>query len=198
MILLHDIAVSGSAVSTVSQLGLGAIAGGLVSALISGLFATRRERDAARRVWLGEALSSFYSPVSTKLELMYQCNETLRVERAQRDPAIPVRQGSVEAKTERNLVQANVALLREVGKIVEDNLHYVDSSELRDAAITFLRDRNIDDLKRQANLADEMLADDHGIVMFPLGPSERPTFQQLVERDFGEKGTEFRSLSGGG
>ena len=38
---------------------------------------------------------------------------------------------------------------REVTRIIEENLHYVDSSELEDAAVAYLSDSHLADWQRQ-------------------------------------------------
>lgn len=46
-------------------------------------------------------------------------------------------------------MEANVRTRREVTRIIEENLHYADSSELQDAAFAYLSDSHISDWHRQ-------------------------------------------------
>ena len=182
--------------STLGGLGVGAVLGAAIAALITGLLTGRRERTAARRAWLGEALANFYGPVSAKLEMYYEWNRRLWQEQeAMRDNEGELRITEDEMAVLQRAVQSNVKLRREVQIIVEGNLHYVDEPEMRELAIAYLADGYMDDWKCAAIGADEALEAGKGMVI--VTEPERTRFIQLVSECFEAKGREFRELSGG-
>ncbi len=171
-------------------LGLGALG----AATLTTVSTARRDRRAARRDWLDKALAAFYVPVYTKLELGYQWNEQLRRERAERGSE-PADADGVEVRVERKLVLANVELRAEVRKTVEANLHYVESPELRAAALTYLRDVYVDEWRQEVSGIVDALASDRGIILMPVEQPQRETLHQLVKAEFERLGAEFRTLS---
>lgn len=197
--MISRVHVTASVVTTLGQLGVAATIAALVTAVLTARATRKRERDNARRAWLGEALANFYGPVATRLELTYQWDHDLCAEIERRRGAHaasgepPAMFPTTEDKLLWKLVGANVRMRREVTRIIEDNLHYVDSADLQDAAVAYLSGSHISDWKRQVlERPDEPT---RGIVM--LGDHEEPRseFHVLVKAAFDAKGREFRKLS---
>lgn len=183
------------------KFGLGAIIGGAVVAALSGLLTSRRERTAARRQWLDQALASFYAPVSTKLEVMHLRSEelleevrTVRKREAEADepPVFPTWHDKMLQRLARESIDSTAALAR----VIESNLQYVASAELREAAVDYLAAEQLNEWRRDLAGSRERLAQGHGLVLIPDEKEERPRFHRLVRDEFERLGAEFRRLSG--
>lgn len=125
------------------------------------------------------------------LEVAHQWND--RIHREHREPREePIVYGGVETKVEVRLVQANVALRTEVTRLIEENLHYAESPELRAAAIEYIRDSYIDEWRRDATGFAERAG--QGLVAFG-DTATRERFHEIVAAEFERVGDEFRALS---
>ena len=166
------------AVSVIGALGLGAVAG----AIVNTYSASRRDRVQGRREWLQEGLVKFYTPIATKLDVHYQVNVRMWKFLNEHTPSNDERM---------MMVERNLKLLAEVREIVEDNLHYADSPDLRQEALEFIAGREINELQRQFATARAGKL----TVGVPAEVPPRSKFQELVEAEFQAKSEEFRSLS---
>lgn len=185
-----------SVATTLGQLGAAAVVAAIVGGLIAARAAGRRERETARRAWLGEALERFYGPVSAKLEMYYEWNRRLWEEgEAKRDEKGELLQTELDMTVIRKAVRANIKVHDDIRAIVEASLHYVDEPELRKEALAFLADRYIDDWRRDAGGLDKLIAENRGWVI--VTEPERTRFMTLVADRFEAKASEFRKLSGG-
>jgi len=187
----------------IGKLGVGVVIGGLSVAIITSLLTGRREKTAARRAWLEQALASFYAPVSTKLEVMYLRSQELEQEvreartRREGDEGDPPVFPTFEDKMLQRLVQENISTDAELARVIESNLHFVATAELREAALEYLSTAHVRSFHRDVAGTSERLARGHGLIVIPEDPPERPKFHALVREEFQRQSAEFRRLSGG-
>ncbi|HEX4438340.1 MAG TPA: hypothetical protein VH061_16260 [Solirubrobacteraceae bacterium] len=196
---LHPTIASGT--SFLKEAGVPAVVAAIVAALITARSTTGRERKAARRHWLADALAAFYGPVGAKLELVHQTNELVRQERATREanqqakgitPSAPGKL-SWRRTYEQKLVQANIDAQNEIADIIETHVHYVTDTTLRAEAMQYLVDARMDQWRREAEDIDVSQT----IIVFPDKPQARPSFHQNVFAASAAMGQEFRKLSDG-
>ncbi|HEV3322342.1 MAG TPA: hypothetical protein VG147_09155 [Solirubrobacteraceae bacterium] len=196
---MHPMIASGT--SFLKEAGVSAVVAAIVAALITARSTTGRERKAARRRWLADALAVFYGPVGAKLELVHHTNELVRQERETREtdqqargikPSAP---GAMSWRHiyEQKLVQANIDAQNAIADIIEGNLHYVGDSALRAEAMQYLVDARMDQWRREAEDIDVSQT----IIVFPNGPTDRSSFHQSVLQTSAAMGDEFRVLSDG-
>lgn len=193
--------VIGSIVPLLKEAGISAVVAAVVAALITARSTTGRERKAARRQWLTDALTTFYGPVGAKLELVHQTNELVRQERATRNanqqaqginPSAPG-EHSWRRAYEHKLVQSNIDSQNEIADIIETHLHYIENEGLRGAAMKYLVEARMDQWRREAEDIDVK----HTVIIFPDKPTERSNFHRRVLAVSAEMGDEFRKLAAG-
>src|SRR5690348_2600798 len=98
--------------------------GAVGAALFNGLHGAWRDKQAARRAWLGEALAAFYAPVHVRLELMYQLNVAISQEHEERRrEGEVITRGEIESKVDNLLVRSNIATLTEVRDLLQEKLY---------------------------------------------------------------------------
>ena len=190
-----------SSTSFLKEAGVSAVVAAIVAALITARSTTGRERKAARRQWLADALAAFYGPVGAKLELVHDTNELVREERVAREAEKQARgiksaapgELSWRRTYEQKLVQANIDSQNEIADIIESNLHYVGDGTLRDEAMQYLVDARMDQWRREAEDIDVSQT----IIEFPDKPTDRSIFHQSLLTASVAMGNEFRELSDG-
>jgi hypothetical protein len=165
--------------SVLGTLGLGALAAAAFTAVSS----ARRERTSARRDWLGEALSTFYAPLATKLEANYRLNEHYHEH---------MTKGDTSNEERRVLMRENVRVLREVRDLLEQHLHFADDAALREAAFDFLRDRDAQRVSEEISALTG--PPDRGLIVWSAEPNVFP-LHRLAMSEFEAKSREFRSLA---
>ncbi len=190
-----------SGTTFLKEAGISAVVAVIVAALITAHSTTSRERKAARRQWLTDALAAFYGPVGAKLELVHHTNELVRQERQTREAGQQARgikssapgEHSWRHTYEQKLVQANIDSQNEIADIIESNLHFIADDALRGDAMQYLVDARMDQWRREAEGIDVSQT----IIEFPDKPDDRSSFHQGVLDASATMGREFRELSDG-
>jgi hypothetical protein len=196
---MHPLIAASS--SFLKEAGISAVVAAVVAALITSRSTTGRERKAARRQWLTDALAAFYGPVGAKLDLVHHTNELVRQERETREAGQQARgtkpsapgEHSWRRTYEQKLVQANIDSQNEIADIIESNLHYIGDDALRGEAMQYLVDARMDQWRREAEDIDVSQT----IIVFPDKPTDRSSFHQGVLDVSAAMGSEFRVLSDG-